>query len=675
MFRVLGRVAVVVDGREHVLGSTREAALLADLLVHANQVVASDLLIDDVWRGEPPPGAVATLHTYVKNLRRVLGPDRETGVAREVLVTRRPGYQLRVETDGLDAWRGERLIGEGRARLAGGDAARAEALLREALALWTGPAFGELAHESYVRAEAARLEELRLVGFEERVQAGLALGHHTALCGELDALVSEHPYRERLWEQWMLALYRAGRQADALRAYQRVRRLLGDELGIEPGEPLRRLEQAILLQTPALDWTPPPQAPLGTRREHADVDHRRAMPVVPRRSRCVTGRAATCPRAPQLFGRSEAIDEIEAFLHAKRLVSLVGVGGVGKTSLALAVAHAARDRYPDGVWYVELAPVGDPDNVASVIAGAFGHQEQSGLTVVESLRRLLARKELLLVLDNCEHVLEAAASFVEQLLRVSKSVDVLLTSREGLGIPREHQIAVAPLPTHGPDSPAVQLFAARAAQIVDSFELDETNSDDVVAICRDLDGLPLAIELVRHGSAACRLESCMTAWPTGSGCPVLDVVASSGTRPCVTRSGGRTTSSHRLSERCSTGSVSSWGVSPWRPPRTSATVHPSSANRCWTSWTPWSPNRLSWPSRGGDDGYRLLETIRQFAHDQMEAAGRAEGLQRRYALYFLDTLMRHVVALGESEHPTGFTGWRLSSTTSARHSSGCWPKI
>ena len=295
MFCVLGRVAVVVGGQERVLGSTREAALLSDLLVHANNVVPAERLIDDVWRGDPPPGAVATLHTYVKNLRRLLEPDPTTGVAREVLVTRRPGYLLRVDSEGLDAWRGERLIAQGRSALADGNAGWAQTQLREALALWTGPAFAELAQEDYLRAEAVRLEELRLVGIEERVQADLALGDHAALCGELDMLVTKHPYRERLWEQWMLALYRAGRQADALRAYQRVRSRLGEELGIAPGEPLRDLEQAILLQRPALDWTPPPQANL----VH-DVSRSTGFTVGPRRRcrvarECVGGQVAICP--------------------------------------------------------------------------------------------------------------------------------------------------------------------------------------------------------------------------------------------------------------------------------------------------------------------------------------------------------------------------------------------
>ena len=169
------------------------------------------------------PGA--TLHTYVKNVRRLLEPGRATGTASDILVTRRPGYLLRVEADELDAWRAARLISDGRAALLAGDAEAAEVRFTDALRLWTGPSFGDLADEPYLQSEATRLDELRLSAIEERVQARISLGRHRELCAEIEALVGEHPFRERLWEQWMLTLYRSGRQADALRAYQRVRRL------------------------------------------------------------------------------------------------------------------------------------------------------------------------------------------------------------------------------------------------------------------------------------------------------------------------------------------------------------------------------------------------------------------------------------------------------------------
>lgn len=656
MFRVLGRVAVVVGGQEHVLGSTREAALLADLLVHANNVVPAERLIEDVWRGEPPPGAMATLHTYVKNLRRLLEPDRKSGVACEVLLTRRPGYQLRVEPEGLDAWRAERLIAEGRLALTEGDAERAQTRLREALALWTGPAFADLAHESYLQAEAARLEELRLVGIEERVKADLALGHHTALCGELDMLVTEHPYRERLWEQWMLALYRAGRQADALRAYQRVRTQLGDELGIAPGEPLRSLEQAILLQQPALDWISAPDAQLSTRSEPFEDVHGGTAPGTWRRSQVVGRASGNLPaEPPELFGRSEAIVEIGHRLGTKRLVSLVGVGGVGKTSLALALAHSVRDRYPDGVWFVELAATGEPENVPSVIAGAFGHEAQPGLTLLESLRRLLIPKELLLILDNCEHVLDAVVTFVEPLLDVSSSLDILLTSREGLGLAHEHQITVAPLATDGAQAPAVHLFAARATQIVDSFKVDETNVEDVAAICREVDGLPLAVEL-----AATRVRSL-------SPREIRDRLAD---RLRLLSDGRRRTERHQTlrhtiewsyqlltpGERLLLNRLSVFVGGFTLASATAVCAGPAvERDQVFDALDSLVAKSLVVVEvRNATTRYRLLETIRQFGLEELHASGEADALQRRYAMHFSDTLIEHVVALGESEHPVGF---------------------
>ena len=524
------------------------------------------------------------------------------------------------------------------------------------MALWTGAAFAELAQEDYLRAEAVRLEELRLVGLEERVQADLALGDHTALCGELDMLVAEHPYRERLWEQWMLALYRAGRQADALRAYQRVRSRLGDELGIAPGEPLRDLEQAILLQRPALDWTPPPQAQPRSRREQFDRVHRRTSPAMSSRSR-LRGRAGgnLSAEPPELFGRSEAVVEIGRRLRTKRLVSLVGVGGVGKTALALAVAHSVRDRYPDGVWFVELAPIGDPESVPAVIAGAFGHQEQPGLTLVESLRRLLTRKELLLVVDNCEHVLEAVATFVEPLLDASSSLDILLTSREGLGLPNEYQVAVAPLATDGAQAPAVQLFAAWAAQIVDSFTVDETNCDDVAAICRGLDGLPLAVEL-----AATRVRSL-------SPREIRDRLAD---RLRLLSEGRRRTERHQTLRHTVAWSyqlltpgerallnrlgvfVGGFTLAAAEAVCEGPAVERDDVFDAVDSLV--AKSLVVADVRNATTRYRLLETIRQFALEELHAAGEADLMQRRYAMYFLDALTGHVVALGESEHPVGF---------------------
>jgi DNA-binding SARP family transcriptional activator len=248
-FHILGPLEVVHDGRLVTLGGGRERALLALLLLSANTVVSSDRLAEDLWAGRPPEGAHQALQVYVSRLRKALRAGGGDGI----LVTRPPGYLARVGTDELDAARFEALLAEGRAEAAAGDHGRAATTLREALGLWRGPALADLADAPFARTEAARLEESRLAATEERIEADLACDRHGELIPELDALTRAHPLRERLWAQRMVALYRAGRQAEALRVYQELRGLLGQELGLEPSTALRRLEGAILRHDPELD--------------------------------------------------------------------------------------------------------------------------------------------------------------------------------------------------------------------------------------------------------------------------------------------------------------------------------------------------------------------------------------------------------------------------------------
>jgi DNA-binding SARP family transcriptional activator/DNA polymerase III delta prime subunit len=251
-FRILGPLEVVHEGRSLALGGGRERTLLALLLLSANQVISVERLAEDLWAGRPPEGANHALRVYVSRLRKSL---REAG-GDEVLVTQPLGYVARVEADALDASRFEALVARGRKEAGKGDHQGAAATLREALALWRGPALADLADAPFARAEGARLEEARLSALEERIEADLACGRHGELVAELDALTRAHPLRERLWAQRMVALYRSGRQADALRAYQELRVLLGEELGLEPSAALARLEGAMLRHEPELDWPP-----------------------------------------------------------------------------------------------------------------------------------------------------------------------------------------------------------------------------------------------------------------------------------------------------------------------------------------------------------------------------------------------------------------------------------
>jgi DNA-binding SARP family transcriptional activator/DNA-binding beta-propeller fold protein YncE len=263
-FRILGPLQVVADGTLLSLGGAKQRAVLALLLLHANEVVSSDRLIDELWGESPPESAANMLQGYVSHLRKTLEPGRARG-EHELLVSRPPGYMLQIQPDQLDAERFERLTTEGRELLERGDATAAAERIRAALALWRGPAMADLAYEAFAKPHADRVEELRLVALEDRIDADLQLARHDALVGELRELVEHHPLRERLRAQLMAALYRCGRQADALEVYRDGRRVLLDELGIEPGPALRQLEQAILRQDPALGAPAPPRVAIATK--------------------------------------------------------------------------------------------------------------------------------------------------------------------------------------------------------------------------------------------------------------------------------------------------------------------------------------------------------------------------------------------------------------------------
>jgi len=313
-FRILGPLEVWHEGRLIPLAGSRQRALLAVLLLHANEVVSIDRLLDDLWGSSPPVTAGKSVQLYVSRLRRVLDDGR--------LVTRPPGYVLRVERSELDVARFERLVGE--ARVA--DPERAARKLREALGLWRGAPLADVAYEPFAQAEIGRLEELRLEAVEARVDADLAGGRHTQLVGELEALVAEHPLRERLWGQLMLALYRSARQAEALEAYRGARRELSDELGLEPSADLRRLEQAILRQDASLDLAPPAPGPRAAA----------AAPPVPERSVLVVPDA--------LDGLERLLRIAEPLAAARPPRELIVAAVVAAAELSGATAELARWR-------------------------------------------------------------------------------------------------------------------------------------------------------------------------------------------------------------------------------------------------------------------------------------------------------------------------------------------
>ena len=273
-FRVLGPLEVVRSGGSVDLASAKQRAILAALILHANQVVSADGLVEAVWGGSPPSTAAHALQVHVSELRRRLEPGRGPEEPR-LLLTQAPGYLLRVGPGELDSDRFENLTAEARAHLASGSPEVAAGLLDEALALWRGPALGDLAGSEVAQREAARLDELRQTAVEDRVEAGLACGRHVELVAELQALVAAHPFRERAWSQLLLALYRAGRQGHALEAYRGLRRLLRDELGVEPAPAVQDLHRRILRHDPRLAWTPRTTKPLPAAPDAADLPETR----------------------------------------------------------------------------------------------------------------------------------------------------------------------------------------------------------------------------------------------------------------------------------------------------------------------------------------------------------------------------------------------------------------
>jgi DNA-binding SARP family transcriptional activator len=368
-FQVLGPLEVHRHGGRVALGPAKQRALLAILLVHANELVASDRLIEELWP-DPPQTAPNTLQVYVGRLRKALEPGRKQRAPGELLITRPPGYLLRVGPDELDADRFERLLAEGRAAADARDPATAAAVLRQALGLWRGPALVDYAYDPFAQAEIARLEELRLDAIEDRIEADLAMGGAADLIGELEALIAENPLRERLRGQLMLALYRAGRQADALEVYNQTRRTLDDELGLAPSPPLQRLQTAILRQEPALEVSI--EAPTRPGRQATAADT--ATPEV---RKTVTVLIARRPSARGL--------DPEALSHQNRLYrdhlarTVERYGGAVASSLGDAVMavfgvpHAHEDdasRAVSAAFEIRDAPVGDA--LASDIAPRVG---------------------------------------------------------------------------------------------------------------------------------------------------------------------------------------------------------------------------------------------------------------------------------------------------------------
>ncbi|WP_051791545.1 BTAD domain-containing putative transcriptional regulator [Amycolatopsis jejuensis] len=452
------------DGAAMEVAGARLRTLLSALALEPGRVVAAGRLVDAVW-GEHPPATANALQALVSRLRR----------AGATLDSTPSGYRLPEAT--VDAARFEELVTA--ARAASGDAARVR-LLREALDLWRGPALGDFAHEQFFQAPIARLTELRLTATEEYAEAALRLGQGADLTGELSALLAEHPLRERLAAALMRALQAAGRPAEALQVFARIRAALSDELGTDPSAELSAVHTQLLRDTATAAAEPRTNLRAGL---------------------------------TSFVGRDTEVTCVAKLVAEYRLTTLTGHGGAGKTRLATETAHRLLGE-TGGVWFAELAPITDGADVAQAVLGALGTQMLAGLLTSGAPREravtALRGRDALLVLDNCEHVIDAAAELAEYLLGECPRLRILATSREPLAVTGEALWPVEPLtlpaeganPAEAMSCSSVRLFADRAAAVRPGFAVHESTVDHVVRICRSLDGMPLAVEL-----AAARLRS------------------------------------------------------------------------------------------------------------------------------------------------------------------------
>jgi predicted ATPase/class 3 adenylate cyclase len=803
---VLGPLEVVRDGEQVRLGSAQQRRLLAALLVHANEVVSSDRLIDVLWSEDSPASATHSLQTLVSRLRATLGDDR--------LETRAPGYRLRVASGEVDASRFEELV-----RVGFGAAEQPEVALGafdEALGMWRGSPYVEFAGEEFAAAEVARLVELRARAIEERSAALLELGRPGEVIGELEAEIAAEPFRERLRALLMLALARAGRPVESLRAYDEFRRFLADEIGVVPSPGLQELNDDIVRQHPDVSWVGSPTKdsqtaalPSGTATflftevegstrlwdEHPDVmqsamvrhdellrnaveSHdgfivksagdgffavfvtahdavtagvaaQRALladdwniedtvrvrmgihtgeaevrdgdysgGVVNRAERLMSvahgGQIVVSPTTEELLhdalpekygfldlgerrlrdlgqpvrifqvthpdlrrefpplrsvdafpgnlplqtssfvGREAQLASLAELVPGSSLVTLTGVGGVGKTRLALQVAAELVAEFRDGAWLCEFAPVTDPGAVWETLAASLHVQVFPGRSLEESVLEYLAAKRLLLVLDNCEHLLDAVARLVTAITQRCARVSVLATSREGLALGGERVVAVPSLgvPTGDADddeilsAEAVQLFADRASAAKSDFALTDRNVGAVAVLCRRLDGIPLAVEL-----AAARVRSMAPE----------DLVARLDQRFKLLTHGSRAAPERHQALR----STIDWSYDLLNPAERQALQRLSVfAGSC-----DLAAAEAVLPGDGldagdvddvlgqlvdkslvvaddADDGgvrYRLLETIRQYAQERLQTSGDTTAVRRRHANYY--------VALAETAGP------------------------
>jgi predicted ATPase/DNA-binding SARP family transcriptional activator len=622
--RLLGPSEIAFDEVAQPLPGLGERALLALLALSAGQVVAATSLIGQLWSSaDLPEDPANALQIRVSKLRRALA---RMG-ARDRLLREGAGYRLDVDAAAVDVHVFRSLIDAARCT---GDPDRAIGCYDRALALWRGEPLVDFAGQPWTLVDVARLAELRLAAVSERAERMLTLGRYVELIADLEPLVTAEPIRERLVGQLMTALFNAGRQAEALEVYARTRQRLADDLGLDPSRELRTVMEQILHHDSAISPAPSAQPAV----------------VAPSDSAPVQGNLPL--RRTSFVGRDGDLGRVLERLVDARLVTLAGPGGAGKTSLAVEAARRASPHFPGGSWLVRLAAVSDPDMLVHTVADALGLSLEGGTVThrpVDVLIGHLSRRRVLLVMDNCEHVIESVASLIDTILGRCPGVRVLATSREALAVHGEVQLPVTPLPVPPPGTPgprvpdfaAARLFLDRAVAVRPDPGMDAASLAGVGLICRRLDGIPLALEL-----AAARLASLSTSELAER---VVD-------RFAVLTSGTRTAEARQQTLRATVDWSHDLLTGPeqrlfrrlaiFRGGCTLAAAEAVVGDRELPAVAVLDlldrlvkQSLLMADAADGHTRYRMLETIRQYAVEKLATAGEAKALAGAHAAYFV----------------------------------------
>jgi predicted ATPase/DNA-binding SARP family transcriptional activator len=633
-FRLLGAMEISVHGEPMPLPGSAERALLAQLLLTPGRTIPATMLIDRLWsESSLPVDPMNALQIRVSKLRRAL----KSADVPELVTREGVGYRAHVAAEQVDAVDFEQRIRAARVAVAHTDGHQPEHLAKydDALSLWRGDPLSDFSTETWATVEASRLQELRLVAMTERAQIALGLGRHLEVVGDLEPVVAGDPRLESLAGLLMVALYRSGRQADALDVFARTRDVLDEDLGLEPSLSLRSLHERVLRQDESLG-VQPDMAPGAV-----SVPHPR------RRDAEVHVAPTNLPTVERvLIGREEQLEALVSLVEGTKLLTLVGPGGAGKTSLALSTVVRTSGSFPDGVFGIRLAAVDAPDRVPLAVADALGVPLDGAAAdrdVRDRLISYLGRKRMLLLFDNCEHIVDAVAGLVEDILGRCPGVTVLATSREALAVPDEVQLPIGPLAVPPDGTPAAsvmayaacQLFAERSRAVKPGLPFGDDELVAISHVARALDGIPLALEL-----AAARTASMSTG----------EIASRLGERFALLTSGARTAEARQKTLRATV----DWSYAlltereqrvfnrlavfrgGWTLAAAEAVVGDENAapGEVLDTIGRLVERSMVVTESGATTRYRTLETLRQYADEQLAAAGETDLLSRRHAEYF-----------------------------------------